>query len=216
MVIRVALLGAGHFIQDGMNSYSKPLKDMLLNDLHTEHLPAVKSCSKMSLKAIFSRSESSAVALASLEGVDAYWSSPIAPSRSLEALLARDDIDAVIIALPIMIQPDVIRQAIEAGKHVLSEKPIASNVDDALSLMVWYHAADRKEVWSVGENFRFMDTMVLAANNLRALNGRLLSFSLSFYHMMREDDKFYNTDWYVSQSGNCLSDLKSIVSVDNV
>ncbi|CAI6089602.1 unnamed protein product [Clonostachys chloroleuca] len=149
----------------------------------------------MELKAIYSRSELSATSLADSASVDAFWSLPATPSRSLADLLARDDIDAVIIALPIMVQPEVIRQAITAGKHVLSEKPIASNVEDALQLMNWYSAVPRKEIWSIGENFRFMDTMLVAAEKLRSLNGRLLNFSLNFYHMMKEDDKFYNTEW---------------------
>lgn len=42
--------------------------------------------------------------------------------KSLDDLLARSDIKAVTIALPIKNQPEYIKKALLAGKHVLSEK----------------------------------------------------------------------------------------------
>ena len=54
---------------------------------------------------------------------------------SLEALLARDDIDAVAIATPAETHCAIALQALEAGKHVLVEKPLASSRSDALRMV---------------------------------------------------------------------------------
>ena len=81
----------------------------------------------VALKAIYSRSLASAKSAAESHAVDLYSDD----SQPLDALLARDDISAVIIALPITAQPAVITKALAAGKHVLAEKPIAKDVASA-------------------------------------------------------------------------------------
>jgi aryl-alcohol dehydrogenase-like predicted oxidoreductase len=64
-----------------------------------------------------------------------------APAETaLAALLARDDVKAVIILLPITVQPDVVRAALKAGKHVLSEKPVAPDVAAGATLIAEYRA----------------------------------------------------------------------------
>ena len=45
-------------------------------------------------------------------------------------LLARDDVDAVLISLPIPLNYPVTRDALEAGKDVICEKPTGANADD--------------------------------------------------------------------------------------
>jgi predicted dehydrogenase len=52
----------------------------------------------------------------------ALYSEDSGEGKSLDDLFARSDIKAVTIALPIKNQPEYIRKALLAGKHVLSEK----------------------------------------------------------------------------------------------
>lgn len=54
--------------------------------------------------------------------------------ESLEAMLQRDDVEAVIVTVPNDQHADVIEQAAAAGKHVYVEKPIAIALDDALRI----------------------------------------------------------------------------------
>jgi predicted dehydrogenase len=63
------------------------------------------------------------------EGLAAEYGVTAEPS--VEALVARPDIDAVILATPEQIRLDQVRAAAAAGKHVLSEKPFAPDVAQA-------------------------------------------------------------------------------------
>ncbi|HIY23101.1 MAG TPA: Gfo/Idh/MocA family oxidoreductase [Candidatus Brachybacterium merdigallinarum] len=62
-----------------------------------------------------------AAAIAAENGVEA--------ATSVEELLARPDIDAVVIAVPSGLHADVTIAALEAGKHVFLEKPIEITVE---------------------------------------------------------------------------------------
>ncbi|KAL2051996.1 hypothetical protein ABVK25_007688 [Lepraria finkii] len=174
----IAILGAGIFARD-------------------EHLPAVQACSLLSLKAIYSRSEESADKLAqdAANLVDTYFDSPCTSGRSLDDLLKRDDVDAVTIALPILLQPEVIKKALRAEKHVLSEKPIAKDVDTATEMVRWYEDTRQEQIWSVGENFRFLDSVAFGAEQIRRLGGNVVAFGLRVYGFIDENEKYYQTEW---------------------
>lgn len=77
------------------------------------------------------------------------------PSMNLDALLARRDLSAVIVALPITLQPEIIIKAFEAGKHVLSEKPVAPDIKQGIHLIETYHKRFQRSglIWRVAENF---------------------------------------------------------------
>lgn len=73
---------------------------------------------------------------------------------SAEALFHSPDIDALFISLPIEVQPRFVLEALDAGKAVLSEKPVAGSLRAARSLIRRAHGAAKP--WMVGENFAFM------------------------------------------------------------
>lgn len=78
-------------------------------------------------------------------------------STRFEGIVARDDIDAVIIATPNVTHRAIAMAAIGAGKHVLCEKPLAMNARDARAMA---EAADRAGVRHMTAfTYRFVPAM---------------------------------------------------------
>lgn len=101
---------------------------------------------QLALKAVYSRSLKSAQVLKA--NVDLY-SDDAGAGKTYHDLLLREDIQAVIIALPILSQPEYIEAALAAGKHVLSEKPIAGDLKRAENLIKYYKSdkVKNKATW---------------------------------------------------------------------
>ena len=70
------------------------------------------------------------------------------------ALLARDDIDAVIIAAPNFLHRPIAEQAAAAGKHIFCEKPMALSKADAVEMV--QAAADNGVKLMVGQVLRYL------------------------------------------------------------
>jgi predicted dehydrogenase len=68
-------------------------------------------------------------------------------------LLGRDDIDVFSIALPNYLHAKVALDALRAGKHVMLDKPMATNARDGARLVA--EARKRGVLFMVGQNFRF-------------------------------------------------------------
>ena len=155
--------------------------------------PAIQASKDLELKAVYSRSLKSAKSLETDESKVDLYSDDSGPDKSLDDLLARSDIHAAIIALPIKNQPEYIRKALLAGKHVLSEKPIAENVKDAEELIRWYRSnSDKKATWSIAENFRYLNSFDHAREAING-KGRLLNFRCRVQNMV-EGGKYFETE----------------------
>src|SRR5690349_16405144 len=117
--IRLAFIGSGVFARDA-------------------HLPAIKQLGdRFEVVAICSRTEESAARLAGqLPG-------NVATYTDIDALLQRDDIEAVNILLPINLLSSAVEKALKAGKHVISEKPITPNVAMGRKLIELHDQTDR-------------------------------------------------------------------------
>ena len=128
----------------------------------------MKACSHLTLKAIYSRSLKSAKNLG--VSVDLY-SDDSGSGKTYHDLLLRDDIHAVILALPILSQPEYIEAALAAGKHVLSEKPIAGDIKRAEHLIQFYRSDKVKggAPWGVAENFRFLESFEYGRQEVQRL-----------------------------------------------
>ncbi|KAL4813261.1 hypothetical protein BDW67DRAFT_168519 [Aspergillus spinulosporus] len=179
MTTGVAIIGSGIFARE-------------------QHLPAIQEAPTLSLKAIYSRSLKSAQGLAEgLEGVDLY-SDDSGAGKSYQDLLARQDIGAVILALPIVAQPAYIKEALAAKKHVLSEKPIAKDLATAEDLIAWYsdnaNVDKSKTFWGVAENFRFIRKWLKTAEEVQKLGG-VKTFRVVVRNKVGTEGKYFNTPW---------------------
>lgn len=77
---------------------------------------------------------------------------------SVEEMLEKGDVDAVIIATPDYMHKDNALACFAAGKHVLLEKPIATSVDDAMTILEASRKNDR--VLYMGFNLRHSAVIV--------------------------------------------------------
>lgn len=71
----------------------------------------------------------------------------------VKAMLDDNDLDAVVVATPATTHFDLVRQCLEHDKHVLVEKPVTTNCEQAASLAAL--AQDRKLILLVGHTFVF-------------------------------------------------------------
>ena len=80
------------------------------------------------------------------------------PARPLDEVLTDATVDAVVVAVPAADHFAVARQALDAGKHVFVEKPLALTVDDAAALCA--SADERGRVLMVGHLVRYHPAFV--------------------------------------------------------
>ncbi|KAJ5757150.1 uncharacterized protein N7511_007332 [Penicillium nucicola] len=158
-----------------------------------EHAPAIEAASTISFKAVYSRSAASAHSIAEQLSckVDVYSDDT---DSGFDDLLKRSDIQAVVISLPIGHQPRFIQAALLAGKHVLSEKPVAENVDEAKKLIHWYRNEIQGPTWTVAENWRFLKSYEYAATQISSL-GKITGFQGRQHDLVPENWKFNLTEW---------------------
>jgi predicted dehydrogenase len=85
------------------------------------------------------------------------------------AVVSRDDIDVVDVCTPGDTHAEIALAALEAGKHVLCEKPLANTVDEARSMAEAADKAERSGVRSmVGFTYRRVPAIALARELVRA------------------------------------------------
>jgi predicted dehydrogenase len=71
-----------------------------------------------------------------------------------EELIALPEVEAVLVSLPIDLQPEYVLKALAAGKPVASEKPVAGSVKQGKRLIK--AAARYRTPWLVAENYAFL------------------------------------------------------------
>ncbi|KAI8989027.1 oxidoreductase family protein [Trametes punicea] len=184
--IQVAILGSGIFATES-------------------HLPAIAALGDaIELKAVYSRSNKSASAFARnaqdvlklKKPLDIYHDED--PAVSLDALLARSDIAAVIVVLPITVQPGVILKALAAGKHVLSEKPAAPDVRQGRALIKEYESKYKPKglVWRVAENWEAEPGHRVAQRIIQEGRiGKITYYNARAVNYVDENSKWYKTPW---------------------
>ncbi|MCX5660218.1 MAG: Gfo/Idh/MocA family oxidoreductase [Planctomycetota bacterium] len=132
-VIRVALVGCGDIAQTG-------------------HVPALLAHPRFHLVELCDVRPARTELLSKLAG-------GVPTSNDFRTLLTRDDVDAVILALHPEISVDVAIAFLQAGKAVLDEKPLATNLDDGRRLVraVAAARAPAPGVYQIGFVFSYCD-----------------------------------------------------------
>ncbi len=74
-------------------------------------------------------------------------------------VLARPDVDAVIVALPVYLNLEVATAAAAAGKHALLEKPTAHDLADASALVRLSHERRDEVAIMIGENYPYKNSL---------------------------------------------------------
>ena len=108
-------------------------------------------------------------------------------------------------SLPIPTQPSIIRACLGAGKHVLSEKPLAPTLSAARDLMMFSQRPETPAflattaqkhsppaLWAVAENYRYQRLWSVARSRIEGL-GRILNFNVRIASMI--EHKYFATSW---------------------
>ena len=174
--------------------------------MKTAYLPALAALGNRAppLKAVYSRSEKSArdlvhkaVIILKLKTAPSIYHDGD-ESANLDVLLARQDITGILIALPITVQQTYILKSLAAGKHVLSEKPVAPDVQKGLEFINTYDRLykDKGLIWRIAEDFEAEPGYRAAADAIRSGKiGRVIFFKSLANIYMDKDSKYYQTPW---------------------
>jgi scyllo-inositol 2-dehydrogenase (NADP+) len=133
------------------------------------HAPVIRAVNGLRLAAILQRTGDSAA--------HAYPNVRIV--RSLEELLAIDSLQVVVIATPNQTHFALAKQCIEAGRHVVVDKPFTTSVAEALELIRL--ARQRSRIVTVYHNRRFdADFQALCKVAASGELGRILRFENTY------------------------------------
>ncbi len=146
--VRMAVVGCGRIAQ-------------------TAHLPAIEKASGVELAAVCDASPALAEAAGSRYAVP--W------TTDLDAVLTDPEVEAVVVAVPDRLHLTVAESALAAGKHVLVEKPMATNADECQRLVKLAVAAGLK--LQVGAMKRHDPGIEFARQFVQAQLGPVISFS---------------------------------------
>jgi predicted dehydrogenase len=149
------------------------------------HLPALNQLrAEIALAGVWSRSFENARTLAAEVGVAQSYA-------DYRQLLADPKIETVLVAVPIEHNAALLIEAVEAGKHVLAEKPIAASVAEARNVV----AACRRlnQVVMIAENFRYRDDILQARRLIKSgAIGRVQCFQVkSVFDLLKDFRSVY-------------------------
>jgi predicted dehydrogenase len=108
--------------------------------------------------------------LSAVSDLDAARAVQVAAGSAVEcdwrALIARPDVDAVIVSTPPSLHAEMTIAALRAGKHVLCEKPLARTVEECRAMTA--AAAESGRFLATGFNYRFYPSVLKARELLDA------------------------------------------------
>lgn len=113
-------------------------------------------------------------------------------------ILARDDIDAVHILTPHDTHAQIAIEALNAGKYVLCEKPMAIHPDDARAMIAADEKAGGRHLCVVFQNRYNRAAAALKEMTQRGRYGRLIALRGNV--MWKRTQDYYSDDWHGTQA----------------
>lgn len=166
--IRMAFIGAGLFARD-------------------THVPSLLELGDTYvITAVCSRTRQSAEALAALLPY------PVDITTDMDGIFSREDVDVINIVLPIPMTADVVEKAINSGKHVVSEKPVAPTMARGRELVSLPRGNGQQ--WMVAENWRY-EPMFAQASQIVDKLGQIVLFDWVQHISVDRQNKYYHTPW---------------------
>lgn len=112
-------------------------------------------------------------------------------------VLENPDVEAVDIILPIHLICQATKDALEAGKHVMVEKPLGANLAEAKEMLSF--ETHYPQVKMVGENFRYHPLLNQARSYLdQNLIGKVYGAVWNIFHYIDESiNKYAQTQWRI-------------------
>ncbi|CDR41316.1 CYFA0S07e00628g1_1 [Cyberlindnera fabianii] len=152
------------------------------------HLPSLQALdSKFTPAAAFNRTKAKAEEFAKLAGITEDH-----VHDSLEGIINDETVDFLDILLPVQHNLATVTKAVEAGKPVLMEKPIAATVADAKAIVALDRSTDVPIM--IGENWLYFQIGKKIQENLSKI-GNIVSFTYKSTGPFNTDNVFLATSW---------------------
>lgn len=158
---------------------------------HDLHLPALEKLKdRFEIVCVCNHTEPKAKEFSALVGGVPYF-------LDYRDLLKNREVEAVDIVLPIELNLQVTRDSLDAGKHVIVEKPIAPNRQDAETMSSFPGKYDR--VMMVAENYRYNPVF----KKIKSLTedgtiGKPYSVFWDQFTVTDTDNKYAKTQWRIN------------------
>jgi len=159
------------------------------------HIKALSGISDVRVRAIYGRNAKKADAAAKAAGIPKAYS-------DYDRMLADPETDVVVLGLPNYQHANFALRAFDAGKHVICEKPLATNLEDAAAMV--RSAKDAKLVLGYAEELVFVPKFRRAVELSARGIGRI-------YHarQVEKHDGPYSPWFFAPETagGGCLMDM---------
>ncbi len=154
------------------------------------HLPALRALEeRFEIVAVCNHTRPKAVSFSRLAGGVPF-------DLDYRRLLQRPDVEAVDVVLPIELNFSVTRDALEAGKHVILEKPIAANLHEGKEMLTF--GRRYRSVMMVAENCRYQPLFLrLDALLASGAIGRPYAAVWQIFHRISPDSPYARTSWRI-------------------
>ena len=128
----------------------------------------------------------------------------VSAEPDVDGLLARDDVVAVVLAIPDQDRPEITEKAAAAGKHVLAEKPMAPTVAQCDAMIAACEAAGVNLSVVKTERFRKITRKAKALIDDGVIGPIRMMRTVSAFPLPTSRELFDDRQWMLDESGGGL------------